>query len=101
MLYSEYFTYIFEGEITSIMDNDQRDVVATIGSDYHDFLIEKGKCIEDQEDPCVGFSSDYIEWFFGGNFTAENVARNAIILGVLLVVVRLGTWIALRYIRFS
>ena len=93
--------YIFEGEIASIMDNDQRDVIATQGSDYYNFLIEKGKCYEGQVTGCEGFQSDYIEYFFGGDFTSDHISRNAIILGVVLLVVRLGTWMALRYIRFS
>ncbi len=93
--------YIFEGEITSIMDNDARNVTAAVGGDFYAFLVEKGKCFEGQKQVCKGFQSDYIEFFFGGNFTADHISRNAIVLGVLLVVVRLGTWIALRYIRFK
>ena len=93
--------YIFEGEITSIMHNDARHVTASVGSDFFAFLIRRGKCTEGQMKPCVGFQSDYIEYFFGGDFTSDHISRNAIVLGVLLVVVRLGTWVALRYIRFS
>lgn len=93
--------YIFEGEIASIMDNEQRNVIATPGSDYYNFLIDKGNCYEGQTTTCEGYQSDYIEFFFGGDFTNDHISRNAIILGVILVVVRVGTWIALRYIRFS
>jgi hypothetical protein len=93
--------YIFEGEIASIMDNENRDVIATQGSDFYYFLIEKGKCYEGQLLACKGFQSYYIEYFFGGDFQADHISRNAIVLGVILVVVRLGTWMALRYIRFS
>jgi len=93
--------YIFEGEITSIMDNDARAVIATDGSDFYDFLVSKGKCTYEQKSTCQGFSSDYIEFFFGGDFSQDNIPRNAIILGSLLVIVRVGTWLALRNIRFS
>lgn len=93
--------YIFEGEITSIMDNEDRNVTATVGGDFFAFLVEKGKCFEGQLHVCKGFQSDYIEFFFGGNFTVDHVSRNAIVLGVLFVVVRLFTWIALRCIRFN
>lgn len=93
--------YVFEGEIASIMDNDQRNVTATPNSAFYDFLIAEGKCYEGQDFPCKGYQSDYIAYFFGGDFSSDHIGRNAIILGVLLVVVRLGTWIALRYIRFS
>lgn len=93
--------YIFEGEITSIMDNDSRSVVATIGGDFYQFLVEKGQCTIGQDSVCQGLSSDYIEFFFGGDFSRDNIARNAIVLGSLLVVVRTGTWLALRHIRFS
>lgn len=93
--------YIFEGEITSIMDNDARSVVATVGGDFYDFLVSTGKCTYGQDSACEGFSSDYIQFFFGGDFSNDNIPRNAIVLGTLLVVVRVGTWLALRYIRFS
>jgi hypothetical protein len=93
--------YIFEGEITSIMDNDNRNVTATVGSDFYAFLVGKGICIENQQSPCKGYQSDYIDFYFGGDFQADHISRNAIVLGILLVVVRLGTWYALQHIRFS
>ena len=93
--------YIFEGEIASIMDNNQRNVTASPNSAFYEYLVQTGKCYEGQDYTCQGYSSDYIEYFFGGDFSKDNISRNAIVLGAILVVVRLGTWIALRNIRFS
>lgn len=93
--------YIFEGEITSIMDNDQREVEAIPGGEFYNYLVNLGKCVEGQDEPCIGFQSDYIRYYFGGEFTIDNIGRNAIILGALLVVVRVATAVALKYIRFK
>lgn len=93
--------YIFEGEITAVMDNNLREVIATEGSEFYDYLISAGKCVATQMTPCVGFQSDYVRFFFGSEFTEEHISRNAIVLGVLLVLVRLFTWLALRDVRFS
>jgi hypothetical protein len=81
--------------------NDFRQVEATEGSDYNQWLVDEGKCVEHQEDPCIGDQKDYILFFFGGEYTADNTTRNVIILAVVLILVRYFTWIALKYIRFS
>lgn len=93
--------YIFEGEIASIMFNDFRQVRATGGSDFNDWLIENGKCTISQEEACIGDQKDYVLYFFGGEYTADHISRNLIILGVVLALVRYCTWIALKHIRFS
>lgn len=93
--------YIFEGEITSIMSNDARRVIASVGGEFFDYLVDIGKCDVGQSQVCSALQEDYIDYFFGGEFKDENIGRNAIVLGILLVTVRLVTWLALRFIRFD
>eukprot|EP00934_Nitzschia_sp_Nitz4_P008875 Nitzschia sp. Nitz4//scaffold239_size30010//18370//23136//NITZ4_008013-RA/size30010-snap-gene-0.33-mRNA-1//1//CDS//3329543571//8865//frame0 len=93
--------YILEGEITAMMANDAREVIAQVGGEFFAYLVDKGRCDYGQSDTCVAYQKDYVDFFFGGHFQEENIARNAIILGTLLVAVRLFTWLALRVIRFD
>jgi ABC-type multidrug transport system ATPase subunit len=92
--------YVFEGEVTSIMSNNARNVEASVGSAFNRWMVLEGNCSLGQQ-PCVGTQGDYIEYFFGGEFDPENVPRNFLILGLILSFVRLFTWVALEYIKFS
>jgi len=93
--------YIFEGEITALMYNDLRKVKALDDGDFYQWLVNRGTCMDGQVDPCVGTQEEYVKYFFGGEFTEDNTARNVIILGIVLFIARFLTWVALKYIRFS
>jgi hypothetical protein len=93
--------YIFESEVTSLMFNDVRQVESTRGSEFYRWLVDAGTCSLRQESSCIGSQKEYVLYFFGGEYTEDHLARNAIILGAVLVLVRLLTWLALKYIRFS
>lgn len=93
---------MFEGEVVTIMSNDARTVQATFNSEFYDFLVDRGVCDPTATDTsCMAPQSEYIEWFFGGEFTTSHIGRNFGILFVFLLVGRFGTWLALKYIRFS
>lgn len=84
--------------VTSVFYNDDRQVVVTSGSDYWDYL----NCTEIQVDgECEVTVSDYVDAFYGGHFKRENVARNAIILGAILLVVRASTFVALKKLTYT
>ena len=99
--------YVFEGEVISVMSNDDRAVEATTGSEFYSYLVRLGVCDDyaGQTPPsstsCDGSQADYVEWFFGGEFTTAHTGRNIGILVTFLVVGRFGTWLALKWIRSS
>ena len=87
--------YVYEGLVVVVFDNDMRPVYANEGSDYYHFL----GCAEY---PCpYGSVSQYIDFFFGGKFSDAHITRNAFILGGALIVARLTTYFALRYLKFT
>ncbi|KAL7580109.1 hypothetical protein ACA910_012870 [Epithemia clementina (nom. ined.)] len=88
--------YVYEGLVTTIFrPNDSGVVVANEGSAFWDAL----NCTEGQSEPCVGPVYQYIQVFFGGEFSDDHVARNALILGGILTMTRLSTWLALKYVK--
>ena len=98
--------YVFEGEVISVMSNDDRTVEATAGSEFYNYLVGLGICNDytDRTQPstsCIGSQADYVAWFFGGEFTTSHTGRNIGILITFLVVGRFGTWLALKWIRSS
>jgi hypothetical protein len=93
--------YVFEGEVTSIMTNSIRSVQASTGSYYYEWLVDAGTCVLDQKAACIGSQHDFILYFFGGEYVEEHIPRNAYILGGVVFLVRLFTYFALKYIRFS
>jgi hypothetical protein len=92
--------YVYEGMITSIFSNDDRFVQVDEGSMFQQFLIDGGYCPDPPLD-CRGTVSDYVLYFFGGEYVRENIPRNGIILGCTVALVRILLWAALKYIRFS
>jgi ABC-type multidrug transport system permease subunit len=96
--------YVLEGEIVCIMYNDARSVEATPLSDFSNYLFQQGICRNDAGDDtsqaCLGTQQDYVNWFFGGEFNPDHIARNIWILFAFLVFSRFMTWLALKFIRF-
>lgn len=92
--------YVYEGLVTSLYHDDQREVFADRDSEFWQYLVEIGKCGEIDEN-CVGTIGEYVTVFFDDNFTSNNTARDAIILGFVLALTRGLTWLALKYLRYS
>lgn len=88
--------YVYESLVMSLFSNDTRPVVANVDSDFFMFL----NCTQGQTE-CIGTISQYVDVFFGFEYTEMNKSRNAGILGFVLVLARVLTWVALKYIRFS
>jgi hypothetical protein len=91
--------YVYESLIISVYDRSTRPVAAVVGSDFYEFLINNGKC-EIGSNNCTGTVTEYVEVFFDGNFKSEHTVRNAIILGCVLALTRILTWVALKKVRF-
>jgi hypothetical protein len=94
--------YVYESMVIAVFDKDTRSVLATVGSEFDDFLVDdpSNNCTAGATD-CIGTMHEYIYVFFGGEYTKENQTRNALILGFVLVLTRVLTWVALEYIRFA
>jgi hypothetical protein len=97
--------YVYEGMVVCLFDDDDRNVTADDGSDFYDFLNCTAR-------DCNGTVENYIDYFFGGEFgnfdenhefsDDDHTRRNnAIILGLILVITRVLTFLCLKYIRFS
>ena len=91
--------YVYEGLVVTLYRTINGTVVADPSSEFYDYLLSKGKCNESSNEICIGSTDDYIESFFGGEFSEDNIIRNGLILGGILVFTRVLTWLALEYIR--
>lgn len=88
--------YVYESLVMALYSKDTRQVEADVGSDFYDYLVTNNVCTGT---PCYGTVTEYVNVFFDFNFSADNNTRNAIILGFVLVLTRLLTWVALKKIR--
>jgi hypothetical protein len=93
--------YVFEGEVTTIMWNDARSVQATTNSEFYIWLLNNGICNSDEPDLCFSSQKDYLQWFFGGEFSPDNIYRNLWILAAFLALSRFSSWLSLQYIKFA
>eukprot|EP00956_Cyclotella_meneghiniana_P034468 scaffold105270_cov79-Cyclotella_meneghiniana.AAC.1 len=91
--------FVYEGMVTSIFFNDERQVIVERGSDFWDSL--NCTSIAEVDGRCDVTVSEYVDAFYGGHFSRDNVMRNAIILGVILIVVRASTFVALRKLSYT
>lgn len=93
--------YVYEGLVVSLFQNDTRFVIAEEGSEFYDAMVEDGICEQGQDEECFGPVPRYIEVFFDNEFVPENTIRNALILGMVLIMTRILSWLALKYIRYD
>ena len=90
--------FVYEGLCMSVFHADERKVQISEGSDAYNPL----NCTEILVDGvCEVDVSTYVDVFFGGLFSRDNIWRNAIVLGVILFVVRICTFIALHFLTYS
>jgi hypothetical protein len=92
--------YVYESMVTAIFNSDEPSVLANFGSEFYDYLLDKG-CTPTNGEPCIGTMRQYVDVFFGFEYSRENKLRNALILGFVLAMTRVLTWVALKYIRFA
>ena len=90
--------FVYEGLLVTLYRDDNKSVViADEGSGFWRFL----ECLPDETSVCEGTIMQYIKYFFGGEFDESHIPRNAGILGLILVITRISTWLALKYIKFA
>ena len=85
---------MYEGLVVAIFLNRDGWVQAEPDGEFYEFL----NCTAD---PCQGTFREYLDFFFGNDFTDDHVERNAAILGGILLLVRVLTWLALEFVRFG
>lgn len=92
--------YVYESLVMAVFYQNDKEVLANFESDFYNYLVEIGKCVQG-DTGCKGTMYDFVISFFDGEFSHDHQIRNAIILGVILCLSRILTWIALKYIRFA
>lgn len=96
--------WVYQGMIVAVFQGNTDPVLATDGSNFNAFLIGQGIC-SDGESPCYGTAQDYVDYFFAGNFTVKGdpwvLWLPVAVLTFVLVMSRVCTWLALKYIRFG
>ena len=92
--------YVYESLVMTIFSKDNRTVVANENSDFYEYLISNKDCTV-SDTICYGTIKEYVNVFFGFEYSIEHTQRNACILGFVLVLARVLTWVALKYIRFA
>lgn len=90
--------FVYEGLCMSMFRSDKRFVIIGEGSDYFVQLDCNSNLFDGV---CQVSVSTYVNAFFGGLFNESHLLRNACILGGILAVVRLLTFVALRFLTYS
>ena len=88
--------YVYNGMIAGLYRENNEAVLADPNSEFFDFL----EC-PDADEACMGTAYDYITWFFGGIYGQEKPTVDILVLAGFLILGRVGTWIALKYIRHA
>lgn len=87
--------FVYEGLVESLYYADDRKVQADKGSEYWWSLVEGGECLE-TDDVCIGTVDDFVNVFFGNEFSNDHTLRNALILAFVLILARVVTWFSLK-----
>ena len=90
--------FVYEGLTMSVFYNDTRTVIVSEGSDYYYDLDCPDNLVDGN---CEVQASIFVDAFFGGLFQRDHLMQDALILGGILAVVRLCTFIALRYLTYT
>ena len=90
--------FVYEGLCMSFFRSDKRFVIVGEGSDYY---LPLGCNSNSFDGVCQVSVSNYVDAFFGGLFNESHLLRNACILGGILAVVRILTFVALRFLTYS
>lgn len=90
--------YVYEGLILSQYWDDQRPVVASPGSQFHEWL---GCERLDSGDDCEGTVEQYVWVFFGEKFNEGNIYMDVLVLALYLLVARVATFFALKKFQYT
>jgi hypothetical protein len=87
---------VYEGLVIAAFTNDTRQVLASPGSEYFDFVM-----CDDPEVPCIGTIDDFITVFFGGEFQREHLWYDIMACALFLVAARVLTFFALKFFNYT
>jgi len=90
--------YVYDGLIGCLYAGNSAPVVADTGSEFEAYLMDSSHCLRAH---CQGTVTEFVHVFFGGDFGMHGPMVSGIVLGVILTMVRVLTWVALKYIRFG
>jgi hypothetical protein len=106
--------FVYDGLITCLYRNNNDTVTADYGSQYYEYLVGIDQCSSSSASAadaaavvCQGTAYQYVNNFFGGQFMIQysshftSTGLNCIVLGFVLTLARLLTFLALKYIRHS
>lgn len=85
----------------ALFQNNTERVLADPGSVFEQYLVEKGECDITKQGNCTGTAFEFVEVAFGGELGVRGPGCSGIVLGCVLLLARILTWVALKNIRFS
>jgi hypothetical protein len=92
--------YVYDGLVGCLYSGITTDtVIADTGSEFEDYLMEMTQCVGSGD--CSGTVHEFVYVFFGGEYGMNGPTIPCVVLGVVLTITRILTWVALKYIRFG
>lgn len=94
--------YVFEGIIVSQFEDDDRMVIAEQGSAFWDYLRCDDNTTESlgtfgNTTECFGTAWQFVDAFFGEEFSPDNRVRGIVVLTAFLIFARALTFFCLRF----
>lgn len=93
--------YVYEGLILSQYWDDSRQVIASQGSEFWDFLGCDELDDTNTAGECVGTVTQYVWVFFGGKFNNDNLLQVILVLSFMLLLARVFTFFALKRFQYT
>jgi len=95
--------YVYDGLLASMYLRNNETVLADRGSLFERYLEDQGTCNStvSHQTSCTGTAYEFIQFFFGNQVAVDQPAFSGVVLGAMLILARVLTWVALKYIRFS
>jgi len=112
--------YVYDGLLIALYQDNTGVVLTDPDSPFENYLIDIGACppsLGDDYDEasfahfssigdtmmnssCNGTSYQFVQYAFGGHLGVRGPGRSAIVLGCILLLARVLTWVALKRIRY-
>lgn len=89
--------YALEGIVFSSLDHLTTNVQANYHTPFYFFL----ECNSSNEGECYGTMQQYVDFYFGGEFSSSNRGLDLGMLGLWNVVALCGTWFCLKKFNYT
>jgi hypothetical protein len=97
--------FVYQGLVLAQYWGDTRQVIASQGSEFWEYLgCDELNDTDDDDDAageCVGDVTQFVWVFFGGKFTGDNKVQCILVLSLLLLLARVFTFLALKRFRYT